>query len=342
MRTFTDLILASVEQDLLLLEDSDGDEWVTLHGVHVVLGDDGTIVKGPHRLLGKKPDEIGAKLPDDRKMSQKLKDAISSAASDFGSALKGAWKRVVTKEGRDELRDNARKLLTKDNAKKLATSIAKKVGTEAIETKDMVKTFGKYLTGKDVKPEEKAAALYQLHDLTTMALVLSLKGGVATGAMKLLGKFGVAKGPIAKLIMKKAVSKASKAGLKKATGRSGILPSSFQVQHSSAFFTYALREEEDKDPENPEDLAIELMDLILDEIDPNDLSDENAIIDAIKQIGREGDKDEDLEESLNNDELECPECHEVPDRIRKMGSKIECGECGEVSSADDWDSEDDY
>jgi predicted RNA-binding Zn-ribbon protein involved in translation (DUF1610 family) len=332
MTTLSALVLASIEQELLQ-EDSGGDDWVTLHGVHVVLGDDGTIVKGPHRLIGKKPHEIGAKLPDDRKMSQKLKDAISHAAHDFGSALKGAWEKIATEKGREEVRDTARKLLSRDSAKKLATSITQKVGTEAVETKDMIKTFGKYLTGKEVKPEEKSAALYQLHDLATMALVLSLKGGVATGAMKILGKFGIAKGPIAKLIMKKVVAKASKAGLKKATGRSGILPSSFQSQHASASLTFGLGEESEES-KTPEDLAIELMDLIIDEVVPEDIADENEIEDAIKQVGRSG--DEGLKESVNDEELTCPECGEIPDQIRLVGDEIECGECGETSPASEW------
>ena len=138
--------------------------------------------------------------------------------------------------------------------------------------------------------------------------------------------------------MKKVVSKASKAGLKKATGRSGLLPSSFQVQHSSAFFTYALRED-DEDPENPDDLAIELMDLILDEIDPEDFEDEELISKAIKQIGRGGD-DDDLTESMNDEDLVCPECHETPDHIRRIGSNIECGDCDEESPAEEWEASD--
>src|ERR1700684_2235237 len=32
--------------------------WVTLHGTHVFIGDDGTITKGPSAFVGKKPSDL--------------------------------------------------------------------------------------------------------------------------------------------------------------------------------------------------------------------------------------------------------------------------------------------
>lgn len=57
----------------LRYERREGDgEWVTINGVHVMIGKDGTIEKGPKDFIGKTPSQIGAKSDP-----EKLKEALS-------------------------------------------------------------------------------------------------------------------------------------------------------------------------------------------------------------------------------------------------------------------------
>jgi hypothetical protein len=211
-----------------LLEADEG-EWLTLRGVHVMIGDDGHIIKGPPDFVGKHPDElngISGHEPDfadehgGRVETPKtgIVDKLKGAAQEKVQALGKFWKTLTTKEGRAELVNNVKSALK----------------SEATQTKVMASTMLKMARRQPVTDEEKTVAIDQLKDIATLALLLSLKGQVASSAIGVLGKSTLFKGATSKLLMKKAVTKATKTGLKKALGRKGVLPSSFDEQHEAS------------------------------------------------------------------------------------------------------------
>ena len=74
------VILEEIRGKRKLRMDTDDESWITMHGTHVKIGDDGEITAGPKEFVGKNVNNLGFGGVDVDTFCQKLDNAAKAVA----------------------------------------------------------------------------------------------------------------------------------------------------------------------------------------------------------------------------------------------------------------------